>query len=418
MNPVLWMAGAAFITAASPCGVVASSWSELNTALQPSGSIRADYFHSSKSLDDETDLIGATLQVKLLPTFRPNLDGKVEARFTSPDLDDGKTRATLLEAFVSARFAKADLRLGKQIVAWGRADGINPTDNLTPRDYTVMLPFEDDQRVGTPAAKLDVFLTENHTLTIFTTPWFEPGKIPLALAQRDVPHATTPRKLSNTEVGLRLNRVGEGFDWSVSYFHGYNLLPDFRLLGPSRLGLHHDRIDVVGADFARNFGRFGLRGEAAYTFSRDQRGTDLFTKNAQLFWIFGVDRTFFANLNVNVQFFQRRVRSHRDPKAILDSEVRSVAILNALLDGQLDHTSNAVSFRVSNKWLHDTLEAEIFGIANLNHGDAFARPSMTYSLSDRWKATLGAELYRGDALTQFGSQRANRGLFAETRCSF
>jgi len=418
MNPVRWIVRTALVAVAAACAAAKSEWSELNATFQPTGSIRADYFRSSKSLDDETDLVGTTLQLKLLPVINPKLDGKIEARFTSADVGNGRSRAMLLEGFLTAHFAKADLRLGKQIVAWGRADGINPTDNLTPRDYTVMLPFEDDQRLGTPSAKLDVYLTDNYTFTVFTSLWFEPDKVPLPTAQRSLPEFVPPRSFSSTEVGLRLNRAAEGLDWSMSYFHGYSLLPDLNLVGASAPALNHDRTDVVGADFARNLGRFGFRGEVAYITTRDRHGTDSFTKNPQLFWIFGVDRTFFENLNLNVQFFQRRVSAYRNPKTIRDANVRSIAIFNAILGGEFDRTSNGISFRISDKWLHDTLEAEVFGIVNFNHGDAFARPSLTYTISDQWKATIGAELYRGPELSQFGGQRANRGLFAEARRSF
>jgi hypothetical protein len=100
--------------------------------------VRVDYFRSSKSFDGENDLLGFTTQVKLLPTFNDSLEGKFEARLYSPDIRDGQVAGTLLEGFLTFRFARAELRLGKQIVAWGRADGINPTDNLTPRDYSVM----------------------------------------------------------------------------------------------------------------------------------------------------------------------------------------------------------------------------------------------------------------------------------------
>ncbi len=41
-----------------------------------------------------------------------------------------------------------------------------------------MLPLEDDQRFGTTALKLDLFLSAEHTLTFFTTPFFEPWKFP------------------------------------------------------------------------------------------------------------------------------------------------------------------------------------------------------------------------------------------------
>ncbi len=418
MNLVRWIGAAVLAVGADACAAVTSDEPALRTWLQPTGSVRLDYFRSSKSLDDATDLAGATLQMKLLPVFGPQLEWKIEERLTSPDLGEGSPRSTLLEGFVTARFEKAELRVGRQIVAWGRADGINPTDNLTPRDYTVLLPFDEDQRSGTPSARADVFLTDQHTLTVFATPWFRPGKIPLPAAQQDVPHVLPASSLSNTEIGLRLNRVGDGLDWSVSYFHGYSLLPDFNLIGGSVLALHHDRINVVGADFARNFGRFGFRGEAAYIATRDPDGTDPFAKNPQLFWILGVDRTFFDNLSVNVQFFQRRVRAYRDPKGSFTGLVRTAAIFNALLDGALDRTGSGVSFRVGNKWLHETLEAEIFGIVNFNHGDAYVRPSVSYAVNDRWKATLGAELYDGPELSQFGSQRANRGGFAETRWSF
>ncbi len=60
----------------------------------------------------------------------------------------GDTRTRLIEGYAAVHFARADLHLGKQIIAWGRADGINPTDNVSPCDFTLLLPFEDDQRFG------------------------------------------------------------------------------------------------------------------------------------------------------------------------------------------------------------------------------------------------------------------------------
>lgn len=388
-----------------------------------SGVLRANYFRSSKSLDDATDFLGATVQLKALPTFTESLDGKAEARITNSAVgEDAETRNRLLEGYVTARFEKADLRLGKQIVAWGRADGINPTDNLTPRDFTLMLPFEDDQRFGTPAAKLDAYLSPEYTLTVFATPFFEPSKIPLPTDGVTFVEKQPARNLSNTEVGLKLNQVGAGFDWSVSYFRGFSLLPDLRLIGTALAGpiqeLHYDRITVLGADFARNYGRFGFRGEVAYVDTADNRGDDPGIKNPYLYWIAGADRTFFDNLNVNVQFFQRRVRNYHDPENIVDLLERGIAIQNAILDGQRDRISNGISFRVSNKWFNDTLEAEIFAAVNLTRNDSFWRPLLTYAFNDHWKGTTGAELYRGAEDTQYGGLKRNRSGFVELRYSF
>ena len=388
-----------------------------------SGVLRADYFRSSKALDDKSDFLGATAQIKALPNFSETIDGKLELRITNSAIGEGaETKSRLLEGYVTAHFEKAELRIGKQIVAWGRADGINPTDNLTPRDFTVLLPFEDDQRFGITAVKLDTFLSQEHTVTIFATPFFEPSKIPLPTAGFTLVEKKPARTLSNTEVGLKLNKVGEGFDWSASYFRGRSPLPDARLVGSGPvepiLELHYDRITVLGADFARNYDRFGLRGEAAYVDTADDAGTDPGVKNPYLFWIVGVDRTFLDNLNVNLQFFQRRVRRYQNPETIADPQVRDIAVMNAVLDGQRDRLNNGISFRVSKKWFNDTLEAEIFAVINLTRNDSFWRPLLTYAFNDHWKGTVGAEFYLGAENTQFGGLKSNRGIFAELRYGF
>lgn len=396
-----------------------SRWQEVRGA----GVVRGNYFYSSKALDDETGFFGTTAQLKVLPRFSAAVDGKAEVRVTNADVGDGaSTRGRVLEAYLTLRFARADVRVGKQIVAWGRADGINPTDNLTPRDFTVMLPFEEDQRLGTSALTFDAFLSPSHTLSLFTTPFFEPSAVPRPASGRTVVEKRPARTLSNSEIGVRLNKTGADFDWSLSFFRGFGLLPEARHIGVDAAGpvveRHYPAIRVGGADFARNFGRFGFRGEAAYVDTEDERGTDPTIKNSFLYWIIGVDRAFLEKLNVNLQFFQRRVRDFNDPQVIVDPVVRGIAIENALMSGQTDRINSGISFRISNQWLHDTLEAELFGVVNFTRHDSFWRPLMTYAVDDHWKLTVGGEIYRGTADTQYGVLKRNRGAFAELRYGF
>jgi hypothetical protein len=395
----------------------------LRQDLNPSGVVRLDYFRSSKTLDSETDFLGVTAQLKLLPTLGRSVDAKVEVRVSSPPIDKGgDTDIRLLEGYATKHFAKADLRLGRQIVAWGRADGINPTDNLTPRDYVTLLPFEDDQRFGTTALKLDTFLTPNFTLSAFATPIFEPHKIPFPSGSGTFVKELPARSFSNAEFGVKLDKVGEGFDWSLSFYRGFNLLPNLRLVratdGAQIIKARYDRIRVFGADFARNLGRFGFRGEIAYVDTSGNHGTSQEAINPNLFFIVGVDRTFFEHLNLNLQYFRRQVCHYRDPYSIADLAARDVAIQSSILTGHRDHVSDGISFRVSNKWLHDTLEAEIFGIVNLTSRDGFIRPSVTYAFTDHWKATIGGDFYHGARNTQFGGLKANRGAFVEARFGF
>lgn len=383
------------------------------------GSLRLDYFRSSRNLDDQTDFIGATTQVKLLPDFSQTVNGKIEARITNPDVGDGgDTHSTLLEAYATARLDNAELRLGRQIVAWGRADGINPTDNLTPHDYTVLLPFEDDQRFGTTALKFDWYLTAEHTLTFFTTPFFEPSKFPLA-AGTSFRDNRPARTFANSEAAVKFNKTGGAVDWSVSYFHGYSLLPEIHPLPTgSALELRYPEIDVIGADLARNFGRYGMRAEIAYFQTEDRHGRDPVAANPYLYAVAGVDRTFLDNLNVNLQLVGRWVQHYTDPAAVADPAVRAAATLNAIAFGQQKRTSHGMTARVSNKWFNDTLEAELLAFVNFERTNSYLRPLVTYAFTDHTKATFGAEFYRGPDDSPFGQFKRNQGAFAEWRYSF
>ena len=379
-----------------------------------------DYFQSSNSLDGAENFVGTTLQVKALPRITEALDGKIEWRGSTLDLRDRYgygPESDLLEAYVTAHFGRADLRIGKQIIAWGRADGINPTDNLTPRNFVVLLPLEEDQRFGTTAIKLDTYLSQGLTFTAFTSSFFEPDKFPLAAEGVSIPGTQPAHTASDSELALKLSKTGGAFDWSVSYFDGYSLLPT-AAAARSTLDLHYDRTQILGADAARNFGRFGFRSEVAYTRPSDPDATDPNARNARLFWVAGVDRTFLENLNVNLQFFLRWMPHYDDPHRLSNPNAQYAATLNTIIDGQQAQASYGMTTRVSKLWFNDTLQAEIFAVVNVVRGDHFVRPLITYTVSDHVKALLGANVYRGARDAQYGALWPNSGVFAEVRYGF
>lgn len=405
---------------------IAQSWGRsVLGALQSQGfmgSLRTDYFSSDKALTDETDLFGISAQAKVLPTFTDNLDGKLEVRLSDFDVVGGhETDATLLEAYLSLHNTIGQVRLGKQIVPWGRADRINPTDNLTPRDFTVLLPFEEDQRFGTYALTLDAYLSDDLTLEVFTTPFFEPSIIPFSRDEAIVVDILPAHRLSNSEVAIKLDKSGGQVDWSLSYFHGYGLFPDIRLQGFTDrpiVEFRYHQMDVFGADIATNLGRYGFRAEAAYFHTADRDGTDPTIKNPYLFYIVGVDRTFYEHLYINLQLFGRYVRHFTSLETIPDPVQRGVAVANAIVNSQQDEFSYGASLRVSNRWLNDTLEAELLGVLDFTRSNAYLRPLLTYAFTDDIRGSLGGELYLGADNTFFGRLTENSGIFFELRYSF
>jgi hypothetical protein len=52
------------------------------------------------------------------------------------------------EAYVAGSRGEWDFSAGRQIIAWGRADSVNPTDVLPARNFTLLTPLDEDQKTG------------------------------------------------------------------------------------------------------------------------------------------------------------------------------------------------------------------------------------------------------------------------------
>jgi hypothetical protein len=384
------------------------------------GSLRANYFQSSTSLDDRSHFAGLTLQAKALPQLSDAVSAKVEARLIAPDSRfrrGYRADAQLLEGYLAFNFGTLEVRLGKQNVAWGRTDGINPTDNLTPRNYQILLPNDEDQRFGTWSARAVGALPGGMTLTLFLSPDFTPHKVPVPAGGHAIDLQKPAHRLSNAMAGIKLDRSSDGLDWSISYFHGPSLLPTARSFG-STIRLGYDRTDVLGFDIARNFGKFGFRSELAYTFGVKSRSADPNASKGRLYWVAGFDRTFGDNLNVNVQGLLRWMPGRVDPAGVADSSARGASLLNSAIYGQERGISPGMTFRVSNLWRHDTLRAELFGIVNAPRGDFYLRPLASYDVSDKLRISAGANIFAGPSATQYGAQKKNAGAILEVRRGF
>jgi hypothetical protein len=335
------------------------------------------------------------------------------------------------EAYGDLTLGPVDLRLGRQIIVWGRADRINPTDNLTPRDFTLLVPEDDDNRYGVLAAKAR-YNWSDLSLTGVWLPEFQPDVIPLSTKPQAVTLApglvvnTTPEFAENAphtrrSWALKLEQSGKAVDWSVSYYDGFDLFPDVSLRGfnvssgvPAPIvQLDHNRIKVLGADAATTLGKYGLRAEAAYTRTEDREGKTLFVKNPFFYGVLGVERTFLESLNVNLQYFVRHVYDFEDPAAVADPALRFLSLTQAVINFQRDKTTQGMTVRVSNKWLHDTLEAELAGVWDYTRHGYVIRPKLIYAITDKWKATAGADFLRGPEDSVYGRLKDNSTVFFE-----
>jgi hypothetical protein len=385
--------------------------------LGVTGSLRAGYWSSTRNLDDERHLGAGMLWLKTSRRLSSRVSFLAEG-WTSlrGPIEDGNATGELREAFVDLRFGKLDVRAGRQIIAWGRADGLNPTDNLSGQDLTLLVPDDADRRLGTTALRASDYVGDV-SLSGVWLPEFRGHEFALPAPPPGVAFVRDGARWPGDQWALRAEQTGRAVDWSVSYFSGQDMAPD---LGVDVAGilLSHHRVRVVGADMTANLGRFGLRAEGAYVYTEDSGGRDPFTKNPFLFLVAGVDRTFGGTMNLNVQYLFRHVLDDPAVPADPGDFAAAVATQQAVLNSQTRRAQHGASFRLADKWRHETLEAEIAAAAYVGPSGAALRPKLVYAVTDSWKVLAGAEVLRGEASSVFGLLSGNSTGYAELRWSF
>jgi hypothetical protein len=237
------------------------------------------------------------------------------------------------EAYTDVHLRRADLRVGIQKLAWGKLDGVPPTDVVNPRDYhdPIVQDFE-ERKIGVPAVLGTYYLPDVPRLDLSAlraTLVYVPIAVPARLAlveERWFPESTEPPSevrippadlgalASQFPRGIRIpvhfgtlnHRPPHGFDdggvafrlggtwrdsdWDLYHYTGPETGPDadlrVELLHPagaaipvtaeSRLRQAHDTIHMTGADAATVLGGFTVRAEVAHfddrpylRFSRD-----------------------------------------------------------------------------------------------------------------------------------------------------
>ena len=391
-------------------------------AIGFSGSFRFGYWSSTRNLDDEQPIGSAMLWVKANHQFSSRFSYFAEGWLESQGpIDKGGSRGEGREAYIELKTDRFELRAGRQIFAWGRADAINPTANLSGEDLTLLTPEIEDRKRGTTAIRGRYFL-HSFSITGIWLPEFRPVRFPLPGPPTGLTYLQDYRSWPADQFAFRVEQTGSAVDWSVNYFDGFDLLPDLTTTKASNdlevVHLSHHRVRVIGGDMAKNIAHYGLRAEAAYTSTEDSSHRDPFIKNPYVFAVFGGDRTYRGELNVNLQYLVRFVMDYRPPPNGGDAQLDLLAQQQAVISDQAEHVEHGLSARISDKWLHETLEGELAAVTYFSPKGILIRPRVAYSLTDHWKLVIGGELYRGNQRSVFGLLRQNSVTYFETRYSF
>jgi hypothetical protein len=328
------------------------------------------------------------------------------------------------ELYADLKVGHVDLRIGKQEIRWGRADGFNPTDNLVPYDY---LNTFADERIPVGAAKADCYVRgarfEAVWLPSFTPSrlprvgqrWFPslpstatgsgaPDTAPIPLSYGDGSTTYPARTLGNSQWALRWNQLVPRAEFSVSYFDGLDDLPYFTITpqpfpeaAPSTLILLNRsfyRVQVAGADFASSIGPFGVRAEAAFFNQNDPANHDHFL------FVAGVDRTW-GDWFVILQYTDQAVAGTVSNTAVFpDLGLKSTMLLRV------------------ERTLAPAASVELKSALQLRNGDFLLQALYSRALTNDWRLKIGTTLFVGPRETYLGQFRDNGYLNLQLTYSF
>ena len=323
-----------------------------------------------------------------------------------------------------------DISVGRQVIAWGQADGFKLTDVLSARDSSEFIAFSgDDARLPSDSIRLR-FFHDLFTFEAIAVPFFTPNKLPRfgfedgaknGLYYIDTPdtyktaigsipvkytktESTKPKMFTDTEAAARFSFFLPGIDFSVSGFYGWDKNPRFVKSGYVKLNALHlpeqafltinqeyYRIGMAGLDAAIPAGDVTIRLETAWVGGRyfepkNQNpipgvpGADGIPltfnpaiKKHQLLMLAGID-WIKSSWTLSGQYFEDLILDHK---------------------GDIERSMHKgfVSLSVSKTFLRDTLKLSASGVIDINYGSTSSTYSIGYAITDNINVALGGDVY-------------------------
>ncbi|WP_432719550.1 hypothetical protein R0381_000316 [Jeongeupia wiesaeckerbachi] len=368
----------------------------------------------NRVLDDRNGILAPMLSADASVNLSEQLSvraGGLVYHFSQDNGDD--TRSILREAFLQWSGDETQVRLGWQVVAWGRADRINPTDNISARDYTSPQSVDEAQRMGAGMLSVAHDFGSAGRLTVLGKQ-VKPSRMPSDPAEENLPLRPDGE---DYEYAAKFDHSGDAFDWSVSYFKGLEKprslqlmrIADQRIVGVNR---GYAELEVLGADAATTIGGWGLRGEIAHMRFPE---TDFQVNDGRIshwYGITGVETNLPANATAGVQYFFRYFDEDPQLDGLKPAE-SAVRRKLRIANNQFHQYQDGLTLRLAQRLWNDSVDYEIVGVVNFRDGDYAIRPRIGWRYSDSIKLSAGADIYRGKDESFFGSLRKNNVQFAE-----
>lgn len=328
-----------------------------------------------------------------------------------------ETGIRLREAYFDHQEQHWGLRVGRQLVIWGAADGVRITDLLSPMDMSEFLTQDyDDIRMPINAFRFSLF-NETMRLEAIVVPTFEGFRLPVSTKN---PWSLFPSngsdfiwkdegkpafKAANIEYGGRWSVTLPGIDFSLAALHTWNKMPILELHPISAKEVHvlphYHRMGVLGGDCSIPLGQLVLRGEAAFNIDKYfayREGTSQHGFNT-LHWLVGADWYAPNEWMLSGQFSMENIFKYEEILA------------------QKNHSA-LLTLNISKKLFGSTLQLSDFTYIDLTGKGWLSRFTIDYALSDQVHLLAGYDWLGSKGESTFTLYKNNSEAWLKARYNF
>jgi len=307
---------------------------------------------------------------------------------------------------------EVDLKLGRQIVIWGKSDSIRITDVINPLDNRQPgLTDIEDLRLPTSMLKIDYYVDEwelSAMLIAESRVMIEaPARSEFFNVDALVASAPNPfidleepkSSLDNLQYAFAMNGVFSGWDLS---FYGSKVYDQKWHLQNNKRKI--STIKMAGSALNIAYGSWLLKSELAYL--KGVRYNTTLDPKDRLDLLFGFDYMGYSNTTLSVELANRHIYDYEKQ-------------MNAGMDF-LQKDEMQTAFRYTRNFLNDTLDfsALLSMFANSGQNGGFARVWFEYDLVDALNAQFGYVEYIGGDKAVMEVNKDNDRLFAQVKYSF
>jgi len=342
-------------------------------------------------------------------------DEVIETHVKDLELRDTYIQGSLLPSL--------DIKVGRQIVVWGKSDNLRVCDVLNPL-YLREVGMTDirDLRLPVTMARLD-FYWSYWNVSAMAIPEIRFNDLPVYGGDYYFEDASFPDEevpedgIDNMEYALALNGTFSGWDLSFYYADIYDDAPylyleslDLADPGPPpvyqpNLVLKHARLSMFGAAWNLALGNWLLKAETAHF-----QGLEFYNTPDETYSrtdvLAGIEYSGFREITIGIEALNRHLHDYDDvledpPAGVKQNEPQYAA-------------------RLTKDWLHETLTltllASAFGVDFL--AGSYERIALEYDLTDNFIVNGGLVLYQSGDRPGFENIGDSDRIFLEFKYSF